>query len=438
MREKAKYRLLGHPFFEKIFMPQSYLDTTFSEAFFKPIIDNYPLSQKQYSCSEFSDIDYFRFGIERCLSQAKSGRDYVQELGDDKVLNITVSHSFKALQSARRLQNITSVNDLLQNSMASAIEDPFASFSELDKWHFYAVDGHYQKAACHDEVHTNSKGKTSKPATGHFCRINLRTHHMSLLDTMLPDASLGRKKEHDARCIKRCEASEHRYGALQGEKVMLVWDKACVDYKAWHTLKFQHGVYFVTMEKSNSAAIACSGDLCDHSDPRNEGILTETLVGVPDGDQMRRIEYKNPQDGKEYTYLTNDLTIPAYLIVTFYKHRWDIEKVYYQFKSKFEERKSWATNRNAKKAQMIFQCLLHNLALLLEKKVEQAGLYDEVEEKLNKGRKREKPVGFINKIVQRASHRTFRFIRWLRNHLNNRASYDHALARLNTLYSQQI
>ena len=136
--------------------------------------------------------------------------------------------------------------------------------------------------------------------------------------------------------------------------------------------------------------------------------------------------------------MTNDLTLPAYLIVSFYKHRWDIEKVYYQFKSKFEERKSWATNREAKKAQMIFQCLLHNLALLLEKQVEEEGLYDVVEEKRQQGRKRDKPIGYINKIVQRASHRTFRFIRWLRNHLNNQASYDRALRRLNTLYSHEI
>lgn len=418
-------------------MPNAYINTTFSEAFFKPIIEKYALSDRQYSCSEISDLDYLRLGIERCLSQAKSGRDYIQELGDHDTLHLSVNHFFKALKSKRRLANITSVNDLLREAISQNIEDPFASFSELDKWHLYAVDGHYQQAACHDPAHTNTRGKTTKPATGHFCRINLRTHHMSLLDTMLPDITKGRKKEHDARCIKRCDAEEHRYGAPKGHKVMLVWDKACIDYKAWHTLKHQHGVYFLTMEKTNSAAMTCSRDLCDHHDPRNEGIISETNVGVAD-EIMRRIIYKNPQDGKEYTYLTNDLTLPAYLIVSFYKHRWDIEKVYYQFKSKFEERKSWATNREAKKAQMIFQCLLHNLALLLEKQVEEEGLYDVVEEKRQQGRKRDKPIGYINKIVQRASHRTFRFIRWLRNHLNNQASYDRALRRLNTLYSHEI
>ena len=40
-----------------------------------------------------------------------------------------------------------------------------------------------------------------------------------------------------------------------------------------------------------------------------------------------------------YTCLTNDFTLPAYQIVLLHKHRWDIEKIFHQFKSKMGERK---------------------------------------------------------------------------------------------------
>jgi hypothetical protein len=41
---------------------------------------------------------------------------------------------------------------------------------------------------------------------------------------------------------------------------------------------------------------------------------------------------------------------PAYQIVLLYKHRWDIEKIFHQFKSKMVERKSWANSLEAKQS----------------------------------------------------------------------------------------
>ena len=417
-------------------MPLEYKDITFSDEFFKPILDVFHQSNSRYTCHSHSDIDHLKVGIERCVDQVQSGRDFIQKLGDNEVRDLSVSHFFKSLKSKRRLQNITSVCDLLAPVVAQKVTDPFEQFNELKNWDIYAVDGHYQEHATHDPVHKSPKGKESRPATGQFFRLNLRTHHMSLLDTMQPGK--GRKKEHDMKVIKRVDPDELRNHAPKGRKVMLVWDKACIDYGKWHQLKHNNGVYFVTMEKSNSAAITCSTDQCDHSDLRNEGILSEEYVGVADGDMLRRITYKNPLNDEVYRYLTNDFTIPAYLIVTFYKHRWDIEKVYYEFKSKFCERKSWASGVTAKKSQAIFQCLLHNLCLLMEKQVEEAGLVDIVSKKRDKGRKRKKPTVYLTKIVQRASHRTFVFIRWVRTFLENQGSYTRALKRLNRLYTQDL
>ncbi|MFK5924235.1 MAG: transposase [Verrucomicrobiota bacterium] len=132
--------------------------------------------------------------------------------------------------------------------------------------------------------------------------------------------------------------------------------------------------------KKNSAAERISDNIFDAQDPRNEGIIQDVYIGAG-GQQMRRIVYQDPRDGKIYTYITNELTLPAFALVRIYKHRWDIEKVFYQLKSKFNERKCWASSLVGKEAQAIFECLAHNLCLLIENQIiTEENMQDEVEE----------------------------------------------------------
>jgi Transposase DDE domain len=143
-----------------------------------------------------------------------------------------------------------------------------------------------------------------------------------------------------------------------------------------------------------------------------------------------------------YTYLTNEFKLPAYLIVLLYKHRWDIEKIFHQFKSKMNERKSWGSSKEAKKSQAIFECISHNLLLLFEKHIEiTEEIRDEVEEKKKIGRTKaaaegivQTPKNFINSALTRATQRTQRFIRWVRNRLYIEAPWSESLARLRELW----
>ena len=329
--------------------------------------------------------DHCQLGVLRCLSSAETGQEFLQYHADQNVADIEPGHFFKALKSPRRLENITSLNDLLASAMTLRVADPYAQCPELDGWDIYAVDGHYHKAASFDPKREASDGTIRATATGHFFRVNMRTHHLSCLAMAEPKD--GKKKEHDMAAIKRSTAEALRYGAAVGRKVMLAWDKACIDYRHWSRLKHTCGIYFTTCEKSNSAAKICSVNLLDRSEPRNAGVVSEHLVGTSNGVQLRRIVYINPEDGVAYTYLTNDFTLPAYLIVLLYKHRWDIEKIFHQLKSKMGERKSWASSPAAKKSHALFECLAHNLLLLFEKLIEQTeGPRDEVEDNKQAGR----------------------------------------------------
>lgn len=418
------------------------LNTEFSRVFFADIAGLYPRSERQYDCAAISDIHYCQLGVLRCLSSSVTGQEFLQYHADQNVADIGASHFFKALKSPRRLGNISSLNDLLATAMTLRVIDPYAQCRELDDWDIYAVDGHYHKAACFDPKREASDGSIRATATGHFFRMNMRTHHLGCLAMAEPKD--GKKKEHDMAAIKRSTAAALRNGARTGRKVMLVWDKACIDYRHWWKLKHTHGIYFTTCEKSNSAAQILSVDLLDRSEPRNAGVVSDHLVGASNGVQLRRIVYINPEDGLTYTYLTNDFTLPAFLIVLLYKHRWDIEKIFHELKSKLKERKSWASSPEAKKSHAIFECLTHNLLLLFEKHIEiNEGFRDEIEQRKQAGRTKASPGtivqavrNFINSALTRATQRTQRFIRWVRVRLYLDVPWSESVARLRELWTQ--
>ena len=139
------------------------------------------------------------------------------------------------------------------------------------------------------------------------------------------------------------------------------------------------------------------------------------------------------------------ITVPAYQLVIIYLCRWEIEKVFHQLKSKMEERKSWASSPEAKRAHGQFECLAHNLSLLSEQEMGELGLQDRVERKKDWGRSKTrrnregKPMArasnFIGKAITRATQRTVRFIRWLRAHIYSEALLSASLARLAKAWS---
>ncbi len=70
--------------------------------------------------------------------------------------------------------------------------------------------------------------------TGRFFAVNLRRQR--LFPLVLADLA-GRKKEHDARALKRQSVARLRQGAGKGRKVMWVWDKAGVALPFWQERK---------------------------------------------------------------------------------------------------------------------------------------------------------------------------------------------------------
>jgi len=427
----------------KIFMAtQEHHNDTINSLFFKPLIESYPLSDSPFDCPEISDLDFLTMGVNRCMSTAVSGHDFLQTYRKDDDNKVGVSHFFEALKSPRRLANLASVNQFLKPYLADHLPDELAAIEELKNWHLYAGDGHYHKAAIFDpKIKADQSSKEpSKSPTGHFFRLDLRTHHLGYLDLAQPKD--GKKGEHDMKMLKRQGLETLRARAPKGHRVLYLWDRACIDYGFWSKAKSQKGIYFATLEKSNSVTkFIREFSIIDYDDVRNEGLISDRLVETSEGYEIRQIIYIDPSSGTEYRYLTNEKTLPSWVIVLLYKHRWDIEKTFDGTKTKLEEKRSWASSKNAKKMHANFLCLTHNLMLLLEHHLKnEEGMRDEVEDRKKVTREKTKregtgfrkhlPTSYINGFFQRASQRTFRFIRWLRDGLQNRVSYRESLREL--------
>jgi hypothetical protein len=129
-----------------------------------------------------------------------------------------------------------------------------------------------------------------------------------------------------------------------------------------------------------------------------------------------------------------------------FKSRWDIEKVFDEFKNKLGEIKSWASTPNAKTCQARLLCLTHNLLTLMEERIfREQGVRNEAETKrksktLLKRDRDSKAQGrggltVLQKAIQRLTQRTVKLIRWLKNHFDTRRTWHKALARLAKIYA---
>lgn len=414
-----------------------------------PLVDAYSGSLNKFHCKGLGDFEFLESGVSRCLSAVTSGRDFLQLLADSGRRIIEVSLFFKALKSKRRLANLVSVNLNLASLQKMRVSDPFASIKELANFDIYAGDGHFHVAACHDPHKSKKPGLAKKKAngdrvkrakklqTGHFFMLGMRDYHLS--HYALAERRPGGGNEHDMHMLKRKGASALRLGAEVGRKVMIVWDRACIDFTFWETSK-RIGVYFISREKANMD-IRVIG-LTPHfkkSDPHNAGVIADEYVAAGGGGSMlRRVTYTDAK-GTTYKYLTTEMKLPAWVIVLLFKVRWDIEKVFDEVKNKMLERKSWASSTTAKEMHANFICLTHNLMVLLEEEIETSeGIGNTTEKKRKAERKveaRKFGAGFVATMIQRFTVRSVKFVRWLRNFIYRETRWSTALARLRAIYT---
>lgn len=404
--------------------------------FLQPLLAVFAQVTARRKCPVQSDLDWLLKGVDRVLSNKRSGRDFLQSFQLFWAQPMQVGPYFETLASPRRLAMVAECSARLRARVEADRTSALAGFSALDAFEVYAGDGHYLEHATHDPVN----GETHWP-TGHFFALNLKSQ--SLFPLTLADLS-ARKKEHDARALKRQSVAQLRQGAGQGRRVLWVWDKAGVDLAFWQERKAS-GIYFLSLRKAGMCLELEKERSIDLLQPINQGVQSDRVVRDRRGIRVREITFENPCDGQVYVYLTSEMTLEPGLLVLLYKTRWEIEKVFDETKTKLQEKKSWATSVTAKEMQAHFVALVHNLLLLVQDQHEQQGVVNtaEIERKEKRLEQQEKALRekgrslpLIYKTLQRFTQATFKLIRWLRVHWHLPTSLPQALLQLQHLYAK--
>jgi hypothetical protein len=133
-----------------------------------------------------------------------------------------------------------------------------------------------------------------------------------------------------------------------------VMDRGYVDFARLYVLH-QAGAFFVTRAKSNIDAHRVYSAPAD----RKAGVICDQTIAM-DGyrtqlhypTHLRRIRFKDPETGKTFVFITNQVTLPALTICALYKSRWQVELFFKWIKQHLRIKQFYGTSENAVKTQI--------------------------------------------------------------------------------------
>lgn len=415
-------------------MHTSHQTHTVDEAFFQPLVGLAARSPHARPCPEFPDEDYIRCGVQRVLEAAESGRGFLQEHGPQLTNAPTQSNYFATLHSSRRCALLEQVSQTVRKAGNETLVDRLREIPELAAYDCFAVDGHWHQAAAHDPRHEGTK-----MAVGHFYSLSLRTHTLRHL------AAGQGLHEHDMSALKRVKPKGLRQDVPKGRRVLIVYDKAGIDFAYWKRCRQECAVYFLSRVKENMVLEWEQSTDWDRADPRHRGVFEDMRVRTREGHPLRLICYIDPVSGKAFEFLTNEMDLSPGVLVELYRRRWDVEKVFDALKNKLGQTKAWATSLVAKQTQAQFLALTHNLLLLYEQTLEiQHGIKNHAEDKRRSQRLVEcahasaaagQPLSTLLLQARRATQRSLKFIRWVRMSIRDRVAEATAVLHLKALYA---
>jgi len=133
---------------------------------------------------------------------------------------------------------------------------------------------------------------------------------------------------------------------------IVVFDRGYTDYKWFASLTAQ-GVYFVTRQRWNGYYKVVK----DLPVPEKGNILADQMVmlghrGYRTGVAVRRVVVRDPETGKQFEFLTNQLKFAPSTIAKIYRDRWQIETFFKALKQSLRVKTFVGTSANALKTQI--------------------------------------------------------------------------------------
>ncbi len=86
-------------------------------------------------------------------------------------------------------------------------------------------------------------------------------------------------------------------------------------------------------------------------------------------DRLRRVSYRDPEDGKVLVFLTNNFELPALTIAQLYKCRWQVELFFKWIKQNLRIKHFFGNSANAVKTQVWIAVCVYTLVAILRKEL---------------------------------------------------------------------
>ena len=150
-----------------------------------------------------------------------------------------------------------------------------------------------------------------------------------------------------------------------------VMDRGYLDFERLYALT-QAGAFFVTRAKANSKFRRLLSQPVDRStglicDQWVELVVFYSHQGYPE--RLRRIVYRDPENGKNLVFLTNQFALPALTICALYRCRWQVELFFKWIKQHLRIKRFFGTSENAVKTQVWTAVAVYVLVAIIRKRL---------------------------------------------------------------------
>ncbi len=158
-----------------------------------------------------------------------------------------------------------------------------------------------------------------------------------------------------------------------------IMDRGFLDFERLYRFH-QAGSFFVTRGKSNLKAQRryshpvdrATGLICDQTVVLT-GFYSHKGFEAP----LRRVRFKDPENGKTLIFLTNNFALPALTITELYRCRWQVELFFKWIKQHLRIKAFFGTSENAVKSQIWIAVSVYVLVAIVKKRLQlSASLYE--------------------------------------------------------------
>ena len=180
-------------------------------------------------------------------------------------------------------------------------------------------------------------------------------------------------------CIDISNARKHDVNWLDTlsfePRAIYLADRGYLDFERLAIIQ-EAGAFFVIRAKSNTVF----NRQYSHPVDKDTGLLSDQrgLLGKGSSRQaypwmLRRVRYRDPEEGKVYVYLTNLMTVTPEMIPMLYKMRWQIELFFRWIKQHLRIRHFYGNSLNAVKTQIWISVIVYLIVAILHKEMKLPG-----------------------------------------------------------------